>query len=132
MGFSGVGVLKDVEPFRVGGHQAVLDAIVHHLHEMSGTGRAAVEIALFGSSANFFASRSPISVSATGGQRFEDGVEALDDVRFAANHLAVATLEAPDAAAGADVAIMNALGRKLFGATDIVDVVGVSAVDHDI
>ena len=132
MGFSGVGVLKNVEPFRVGGHQAVFDAVVHHLHEMSGPGRAAVEIALFSSSANFFASRSAIGVSAAGGQRFEDRIKEFDNVRFAANHLAVATLEAPDTAARAHVAIMNLLGRKLFGATDVVDVVGVSAVDHDV
>ena len=41
-----VGVLEDVEAFRVGGHQAVLDAVVDHLHEVAGAVAAAVQIAL--------------------------------------------------------------------------------------
>jgi hypothetical protein len=39
-----VGMLEDVETFGVGGHQAVLDAVVDHFDEVSGAGRAAVQI----------------------------------------------------------------------------------------
>src|SRR5207249_10930536 len=36
-------VAHDVETFGVGLHQAVLDAVVNHLHEMTGARRTAVE-----------------------------------------------------------------------------------------
>ncbi len=50
----------------------------------------------------------------------------------AADHQAVAALEAPDAAAGAHVDVVDALGGEFFGAADVVDVVGVAAVDEDV
>ena len=40
------GVLEDVEALGVGGHHPVLDAVVDHLHEVAGAGRAAVQVAL--------------------------------------------------------------------------------------
>ena len=46
-----VGVLQDVESLGVGRHQAVLDAVVHHLHEVARAARAAVQIAALGGSA---------------------------------------------------------------------------------
>ena len=110
MRFAGVGVFQNVEAFGVGGHQAVFDAVVNHLDEMACAGRAAMEIALFGGAAGFFAAGSAIDIAAAGRERFEDGIEMLDDVSFAANHLAVAALESPDAAAGADIHVVNALG----------------------
>src|SRR5438552_28110 len=65
-------------------------------------------------------------------QRGEDRVEVLDHLRLAADHLAVAALQAPDAAAGADIDIMQALRLQLGGAADVVDVVRVAAVDDDV
>ena len=62
----------------------------------------------------------------------EDRVEMLHHVALAADHHAIAALEAPDAAAGADVDIVDALGRQLLGAADVVDVIGIAAVDQDI
>ena len=62
----------------------------------------------------------------------EDRVEMLHHVGLAADHHAIAALQAPDAAAGADVDIVDALGRQLLGAADVVDVVGVAAVDQDV
>ena len=44
---AGVGVAQDVEAFRVGGHHAVLDAVVDHLDEVARAARTAVQIALF-------------------------------------------------------------------------------------
>ncbi len=67
-----------------------------------------------------------------GRQRREDRVEVLDHVGLAADHHAVAALQAPDAAAGADVDVVDALRRQLLGAPDVVDVVGVAAVDEDV
>src|SRR5260370_34774212 len=43
-----VGIAQDAEPFRVGRHETILDAVVHHLHEVAGPARTAVQIALFG------------------------------------------------------------------------------------
>ena len=60
------------------------------------------------------------------------GSRLLDYLRLAANHHAVAALQAPDAAAGADVDVVDALRREFFGAPDIVDVIGISPVDEDV
>src|SRR5271167_1361508 len=125
-------MLQDVQAFGVSSHEAVFDAVVDHLHEMAGARRAAMEVALFGSSADLFAARSAIDISAARRKRFENGVEVFHDIQFAANHLAVTTLEAPDAAAGPNVTIMNALAGEFTSAANIVDVVGISAVDDDV
>ena len=44
-------------------------------------------------------------------------------VRFAADHHAVAALQAPDAAARAHVHVVDALRGEFLGAADVVDVV---------
>ena len=49
-----------------------------------------------------------------------------------ADHEAVAALRAPDAAAGAHVAVLDALFSQLFGAANVVNVIRVSAVDQDV
>jgi hypothetical protein len=56
----------------------------------------------------------------------------LDDVFFAADHLAVAAFESPDAAAGADVDIMDAFGREFLGAANVIDVVRITAIEEDV
>ena len=56
----------------------------------------------------------------------------LNDAGFAADHFAVAALESPNAAAGANVDVVNALGQEVFRAADVVDVVRIAAVDKDI
>src|SRR5271165_6572869 len=132
VGFAGVGVLQDIQAFGVGGHDAVLDAVVHHFDEVARAAGAAMEIAFLGSASGFFAARSAVYVAATGSQRFEDGIEVLDDVVFPADHLAVAALEAPNATGGADVDIVDALAAEFLGAADVVDVVGIAAIDEDV
>ena len=67
-----------------------------------------------------------------GAMRLEDGIEMLDGAFGAADHHAVAALESPDAAAGAYIHVMNSFGSEFFGAADVVDVVGVAAVDEDV
>ena len=44
--FADVGVPQDADALGVGRHEAVLDAVVHHLHEVASAVRAAVQIAL--------------------------------------------------------------------------------------
>jgi hypothetical protein len=53
-------------------------------------------------------------------------------VFFAADHHAVAALESPDAAAGAYVHVVDALGGEFLGAADVVYVIGIAAVDEDV
>jgi len=56
----------------------------------------------------------------------------LHDFGLPADHLAIAALESPNAAARADVDVVKALRRKFLGAANVIDVVRISAVDHDI
>jgi len=85
-----------------------------------------VQVAFLGGAGNFVTAGRAVHVAAAGGQRFEDGVEVLHDVVFAADHLAVAAFESPDAAAGANVDVVNALAAQFLGAADVVDVIGVA------
>src|SRR5262249_36359592 len=118
-----IGGAQDTQPLGVGGHDPVLDAVVDHLHEVSGAVRAAVEISPLGG---------PGGVAAAGTQRRENGTQFLPHGRLAADHQAVAALSSPDAAAGPDVHVVNALGGELPRAPDVVDVVGITAVDDDV
>src|SRR5258706_1489370 len=53
-----IGMLKDIEAFCVGRHQPIFDSVVYHFHEMSGAGRAAVQVTFFGSAGGFLTPRS--------------------------------------------------------------------------
>src|SRR6266849_373057 len=127
-----IGVLQNVQAFRVRGHQAIFDSVVHHFHEMTGAGWATVEIAFFGSAGSLLAPRSAWSVAAAGSERFENGVEMANGVVFATDHLAIAALQSPNTAPGADIDVVNAPGGKFFGASNVVDVIGVAPVDDDV
>src|SRR5690349_9315839 len=99
---------------------------------MPGTGGPAVEISLLGGAAGFFATGSARRISAPGSEGFEDGIEMGDDLTRAADHLAVSAVESPDAAARAHVHVMNSVLLELPGAADVVNVIGIPAVDQDI
>src|SRR5438477_408378 len=90
---------------------------------MAAARRAAVKIAFLGGAGGFFAARSARDVAAAGGERLENWIEVLDDFFFAANHLAVAAIKAPDAATGANVAIVNTFRAEFFGTANIVKVI---------
>ena len=64
--------------------------------------------------------------------RFEDRVEMLHDVVFAPDHQAEAALQPEDAAARADVDVVDALWLQHRGAIDVVAVVAVATVDDDV
>ena len=64
-----------------------------------------------------------------GGDRGEDRAESLDDLLLAADHQAEAALEAPDAAARADVHVVDPLVPERARVADVVVVVRVAAVD---
>ena len=128
--FLGVGRLEDVETFGVGLHQAVLDAVVDHLHVVAGARGAAVEVAVLGGRAgDGLAAGGALDVADARGQRLEDRVEVLHGLIRAAHHHAVAAGDPPHAAGGADVNVVNSLGLERRGATDVILEVGIAAVD---
>lgn len=62
----------------------------------------------------------------------EDRVQVLDGLGVAANHHAVATLQAPDATGRPDVHVVQAFFRQGLAATHVVFIEGVAAVDDHI
>ena len=54
------------------------------------------------------------------------------DIGLAADHHAIAALQSPNAAARANVHIMDSLGGELLGAANIVDIIRIAAIDHDV
>src|SRR4029453_616077 len=88
-----VGGAQDPQPFGVGRHDAVLDAVMNHLDEVAGAVWPAMQIALLGGTACLLTSRGARYLVAHGGsQPGEDGIEVLDDLRFPPNHHAVTSL----------------------------------------
>ena len=73
-----------------------------------------------------------LGVSPPRRERAEDRVEVLDDLALAADHQAVTALETQHPAAHAGIDVVNALARELPGAPDVVDVIRIAAVDHDV
>lgn len=110
-------LVQDVQPLGIGLHGAVLDAVVHHLHEVARTGRAAVQVALLGRGRFAGASRCPLGGLDTGSDGFQEWIEVLHLFGLAADHQAEAALEAEDAPRGADVHVVNSLGRNCSART---------------
>ena len=127
-----VGGTQDSHALRVGRHEAVLNPVVHHLDEVPGAVRPAVKVALLGGTAGSFATWGARDVADARCERHEQRIEVLDDRRFTADHHAVAALEPPDASARAYVHVVDAPGRQLPGAPDVVDVIRIATVDHDV
>src|SRR5208282_1193670 len=113
------------------GHHAVFDPVVHHLDEVAGPGRPAVKVTLLGGAPRLQA-RGGLGAALTGRDGQEDGVQAPHRLVLAADHQAVAPFQAPHAAAGADVHVVDAVPLEIFGPRDVVPVVRVPAVDHDV
>src|ERR1700733_9889631 len=65
-------------------------------------------------------------------QRLEERIETFDDRFVAADHHAVTALDAPDAAGGADVDVMDAAFSERLAAADVVLPERVAAVDDDV
>ena len=121
-------VLEDAEPFREGGHEPVLDAVVDHLHEVPGAALAAVEIAVLLRGDLVPARRARGCVDPRR-ERREDRLEPPERVLVAADHQAEPALEPEDAPARPAVEVVDPARSELLGAADVVRVVRVAAVD---
>ncbi len=108
------GLGHDLEPFGVGLHEPVLDAVVDHLDEMAGAGRP------------------DVGVAALGGQGEEGGLAGGHRLVRTADHQAVALLQSPDAAGRAGVHQGDPVGGELRDQGSRLLVVGVTPVDDHV
>ena len=99
---------------------------------MAGPGGPAVEVAELLGRRVAGAARGPGGRLQPGGQGPEQRLQAGHHLGLAADHQAVAPLQAEDPAAGADVQVVHAPGPERLGPVDVVAVVGVAAVDHHV
>jgi hypothetical protein len=97
-------------------HQAVLDAVVHHLRVVTGAVSAGVD--------------EPEVAGRL--ERVEDRLDLLDVGRFAADHQRVPVLATPDAAGHAAVDVADALGAQPLGPRLVVVELRVPTVDDDV
>ena len=125
-------MMENVQALSIGGHDAILNAIMNHFHEVAGTVWPAVKVTLLGSSAHLFSSRCSRCCIDARSQGREDRVEMLDDVLLTADHQAVTTLKAPDASTRSNVNIVNAFGLKFGSTPDIIMIVRITTVNDDI
>ena len=102
-----IGVAQNAHPFRVGGHDAVLDPVMDHLDEVAGAVRPAVQVAQLGGAADAFAPGRTRDVPRTRRQRLEDRIEMPHSAFWSADHHAVTAFQAPYAAAGADIHVID-------------------------
>ncbi len=56
----------------------------------------------------------------------------LDDLLFATDHLAIAALQTPHATAGTHIHVMQILRGEFFRTSNVIDVVRIAAIDHDV
>src|SRR5262245_22886297 len=127
-----IGRAQDAQALGVGCHGAVLDPVVDHLDEVAASVRSAVEIASLGGAADGLSPGRAGDVAGAGSQLSEYRIEVLHHRRLAADHQAIASLASPDSAAGPDVDVVDALRTELLRPADVVDVVGIAAVDEDV
>src|SRR5262245_26134684 len=130
--FADVGGTQHAQPLGVGGHDAVLNTVVHHFDEVAGAVWPTMQITLLSGASGLFPPRRARDVAHAWGQTGKDGIEVLDHLLLAANHHAVTALQSPDATTRAHVHIVDALRREFLGAPQIVNVIGIATVDEDI
>ena len=89
-----VGVLENIQTFRIGGHEAILDAIVNHFDKMAGAAGAAMQIAVLRLARLARRANSARRGGCSRSKALENCIEMLDNPRLAANHLAITPLHA--------------------------------------
>src|SRR5438552_13769154 len=90
-----IGGSQHAQSLGVGGHDSVLDSVVHHLYKMAGPVGTAVQVALFGGSLGRLASGCAWYVAHALRQRREDWIEPFHRIGFTANHHAVTSFQSP-------------------------------------
>src|SRR5690348_15877066 len=98
---------------------------------MAGAAWPAMNVTKLGARVAAVATKRARHVAEPRRQRLEDRIETLDDGFRAANHHAVAALEPPHAAAGADIDVVDAASFEGFSAPDVVLIKCIAAVDNN-
>src|ERR1043166_26946 len=98
---------QNADAFGICGHDSVLDPVMDHLHEMAGAVRPAMQVTLFGSAAKLVAAGSARHLPRPRREGGKNRIEPLNYLCVAANHHAITTVQAPNAAAGSDIDIVN-------------------------
>src|ERR1043166_2224662 len=124
-------VVQNIQAFGVSSHQAIFDSVVHHLHEMSCSGWSTMQVTLL-RGAGVITTRSCFHGSLARCQTFEDWIEVRNDFSLAADHLAVTSLKPPNSSAGSYIHVMNAFTLKLSGASNVIDIIGITTVDNNV
>ncbi len=128
-----IGGAEHAHSLGIGGHDAVLDAVMHHLDEVAGAVWPAVQVTLLGSTTGLFTPRRAwYLVTHAGRQSGQDRIEVLDHRVFTTNHHAVSSLQSPDPTTRPYVHVVDSLRREFLGAPDVIHVVGIAAVDEDV
>jgi len=91
-----------------------------------------VQVTLLSRAADLLAPGSVRDLAHAGRQRLENRVESSDRLVRAADHHAVAALQAPHSTAGPHVDVLDLFRCEIPRAADIVHIVGVAAVDEDV
>src|SRR5579883_3037545 len=117
---SGSAILQDIETFRIGLHQPVLDPVMDHLDEMAGADGPAMDIAALRARIAAIAAGSSLDLPQTGCERGEKRIKALHHVPRTADHKAIAAFQPPNAAGGADVEIVDSALSQGRGTADVI------------
>src|ERR1700756_1738558 len=99
-----------------------------HLNKVAGAVRTAMQVTLLGGAAGLFTSRRARDIALAGSQSGEDRIKMFNHRVFTADHHAIPSLQSPDPAARPHVHVVNSLRRELFGAPDIVHIIGIASV----
>src|SRR5207247_11216694 len=102
--------------------------VLYHFDEAAAARTAPVQVAMLGSTADSVAPGGAGNVADAGRQRRKNWIELLNRRRLSSNHHAIASLQAPHAAARPDVHIVNLLRCEFLRPANVIDVVGITSV----
>src|SRR5882762_9361664 len=103
---------------------------MHHLDEMTGAVWAAVQVALLGRTVDLLPANGARNIADSRSEGDEDRIEPLDDLRLAANHHAVTSLQTPNPSTGSHIDVVDLLGRQFLCTPQIIDVIRVTSVNE--
>src|SRR6185436_18766678 len=92
----------------------------------------AVQIPLLGRSSDLFPAGSASDRSRSRSQGRKYRIQPADSLGRTADHHAVTALQSPHASARADVQVMDLFGCKLLRSPNVIDVIGIAAVNQNV
>ena len=127
-----IGRSQDAEALCVSRHDSVFNPVMDHLDEVTRAIASAMQVSLLRSASTFFSSGSGWDISLTRCKSSKDGIKPLHNSGLSTDHHAVTPFEAPHAAAGANIDIMNRARREVLRTANVVNIVRVAPVDENV